>query len=657
MVKMEFSNKYIVFLFIAVIIFIALFLYIPSLFSIDDASYFLMAKSFNDSFSYRISNGYEEYKSTVFGVFQPVYYRNAMYAKYPPYYPIVAFPFYRVLGFQGLFLLNIISFAGALYFIYLIAMKLFDDRLVAARSVYLYALSTFAMEYAIGLWPHMLSVFLVMAGMYLFLSYFLPDKGSFSVLIASSALLSFSIGIRLLNLEFLVVAAMLILFVQRKIIPAIIFILSAVPSLLLQGAINSSRFGIFDPFSYGHYKNRNFSYYLLHPELSIIFIFMAFVIFLVIKKEELFSGKKLLYMSGVFSVALVFLLVVNTEFRNITFFWLYTCYCNIFDISSFHYDLAKDESGGMLFSGIVKKALIQSCPYLILSFLGFIFMLKEGVTKKRTLYTYFLFIIPILFMSSFFFHGGFAFNIRYALELIPFGIISFCWLIRDMRFGKWEITAAGLISSFFLILFYYQKVGNIFFENLILYIPLFLSAVLLLLFVYSKRSVSDKISVRFSYKLLLLISIFYSVCAAWAGDVQASRRIRLNNYSIYNSLNTHIEDNSLICMTSDKTVEILPIKALKNVRIAYIPVNDLLMYETVINSFLVRNIHSYVLSYSGDEKAIKNSFGKKYVLKKIANGDILLYEILSKKPEDKVVTAPSLYQYQSSKTPLLPEES
>src|SRR3989304_9980080 len=120
-------NKYSIILLVLLSLILGFISYIPGLFSIDDVTYFLMVRSLVKDHSLAIWNGFDEFKTVYFGIFDPVYNNNKMYGKYPPIYPLISYPFYSVFGLKGLFFINIIAFSLTILILYRLSILLFNN--------------------------------------------------------------------------------------------------------------------------------------------------------------------------------------------------------------------------------------------------------------------------------------------------------------------------------------------------------------------------------------------------------------------------------------------------------------------------------------------------------------------------------------------------
>ncbi|MDL1983384.1 MAG: hypothetical protein LWX54_04215 [Deltaproteobacteria bacterium] len=127
-------------------ILISVFTIIPGYISIDEITYHRMTKSFSESGGLEIWNGYREYPSPELET-RFIFARNGrLVSQYPYLFPVLSTPFYRILGYRGLFFINVIAFVGIVFFCYAIARKLFQDRNLALNSCFILIFATFSWE-------------------------------------------------------------------------------------------------------------------------------------------------------------------------------------------------------------------------------------------------------------------------------------------------------------------------------------------------------------------------------------------------------------------------------------------------------------------------------------------------------------------------------
>ena len=608
-------------------LFFGFYSYVPGLFSIDDVTYFLMAHSLARHHSFSIWNGYDEFKTTCFGIFEPVYYKNKMYGKYPPIYPIVAYPFYSLFGLKGLFYINIISFALTIFILYKFSNLLFNNPKLSLSVISVYSLCTFSFEYAVGLWPHMLSVFLSLSAYLSFELSFLDDIRKKSFLILSGLLTGISVGIRLQNIITAgIISLTILMFSKERLKNLFSFLLGLLPVITFIGYINHNRFGSIDPFSYGHYKGRNIKIYLDYPELLLLFVSFFLFFYLAFRFKEIILTKSRSFLKPVISIISISVLIFLLADSRWTFFnFVKNFYANLIDLSLyFNQDLIHGQRADIAYFGHIKKSILQSCPFIILCFLSPWIMKKESFDKRKLFLLSASFFLQLMFISAFFFHGGYAFNVRYGLELLPFAVILCCYTIKDIKIKQSQIILAVIFSI--LIAAQNRLLSNqvLLKQISILYLPLLLSVILIFLFFLNTRSKNS--TARYLLGLIVLLSFTYGMAMALSEDFLGSRRIRNGHKNVADELNKEIRNDSLIIMEVDKTVDIAAIKAVKKVRIAY----KSKRYTDLINFYLKKHIPVYLISNKKDKLDIEKDYGN-YNINNIPAENILLYEIVGLK--------------------------
>ena len=627
--KLILKNEYKIILLCLFFLVIGFILFVPGLFSIDEVTYFLMSHSLVKDHSFAIWNGFDEFNTTYFGIFEPVYYKKEMYGKYPPLYPVISYPFYSLFGLRGLFYINIISFIITIFILYKFTDLLFNNHHLSFLVCCVYSFCTFTFEYALGLWPHMLSVCLVISSYYLFeISSKQIDKITTSLfLFLSGFLISLSIGIRLQNIISVgIISLTILIFSKEKPISLAAFFIGNFPIFFIICYINYYRFGSIDPFSYGHYSGKNIKFFLDYPELLLLFAFFFLFFYLAFRFREIILKTSKSFLKPILGTLSILLLVILLADPKWTFFnFLKNIYANLVDLSVyFSKQSVSGQRADIVYFGHIKKALLQSCPFLILSFISPWIMKKESCEVRKIFLLSAAFFIQLMFTSSFFFHGGFAFNVRYALELLPFAVILCCYTIKDIKISKSQIVLVVILSIPFIIQnrFYSNK---LFWKQLsITYLPLLLTIILFLFFIL--KGIFKNNIVKYFFSLILLMSFAYGTVMGFTEDLFGSRNIRKEHYNMTEELNKKTSNDSLIIMEVDKTVGIIAIKGVKKVRIA----SKGKHYADLINFYLEKQIPVYLISNNEDYLLIKKDYSN-YNIKNIPSEHFLLYEILGVK--------------------------
>ncbi len=166
----------------------------------------------------------------------------------PPLYAALALPF-SALGWRGLQAMNVLAFLGTAALCFAYARRHADARAgwLAAGA---FALGGFALEYAQGMWPHMLAVFLCTAGFVL--ASRLRDGAGPAVAVAAGLVLGLAAGVRYQNVVFAAcVGAGILLLGPRRLRHGAAFAAGLALPLLASSLINHARLEIWNPVSKG----------------------------------------------------------------------------------------------------------------------------------------------------------------------------------------------------------------------------------------------------------------------------------------------------------------------------------------------------------------------------------------------------------------------
>ena len=449
----QYSGKVLVLLaFVVVHVAISVGFVAPGHFTIDEGVYDLMVRAFAATGSLEVWNGYEEFASPEL-VWPAIKLRGgALVPQYPGVFALLAAPFYWLLGYRGLFLLNALAFAAALVLCFAIAQRLFRDPVLSLNACLILALTTFAWEYSQAAWPHALSMLIVALAVYCAIVALQASDSRASTIAALAAGLTIGLGIGVrLDTVFALPAVVLpLLFVDpwrpREALAAGMGLL---PGLAALGAVNHVKFGIFSPFSYGagHLGGAAAS---MTPYLPIVTagLVLAFGAWAATRPfgGKLIEGNR---RTAAIGAALVGAAVIATPqgwalvsklaagaYQLLVDF-------RIRDLAIVEGGLSRGPGGGMVYLGSLKKALLQSCPYLVALALPLISLLRGRDVRALGV----LFLVPAGFVTVyayFAWHGGLAFNLRYLVPALPFLAILTAYAWREVAPGlgpRWLCVA------------------------------------------------------------------------------------------------------------------------------------------------------------------------------------------------------------------------
>ncbi|ODS42605.1 MAG: hypothetical protein MSIBF_04680 [Candidatus Altiarchaeales archaeon IMC4] len=521
----------------------------------DEATYLLMADAFSNG-NFEIWNGYEETPANELVIGWTTVQNGKLYGAYPMLYPVIVYPFYKIFGFIGLFIVNVVSFAIVLWLIYLLCNLLLGDKLLSSFAVVTYAFFTYAMKFSIELWPHSLSLCLVLASVFLVLRSFYANGSLFLAGLLSGT----AIGIRYTDVLFSMVLFIFIMFKFRRGLASFsagLFL----PVFLLLSA-NSYVYG--SPFGTGY---SGVSMQVVYAAIALFVLTAAFMS----KVSIRFSFLIFIALGITLSYALSLDLTMYTR----------VLYADVVDIGAF-----PEQGQGVWW---YKKSLLQSTPLFILALIAPVMMHRRKVNKDTILILVILSVIEPLFFSTRMHHGGDVLTMRYLLEATPFLAIMSCYVIRNSirleNFGRWEIfiaigTFMALVFASMLVLDPDQFIYSSIFVFRVL--PLIIAALLLITVLCGKRAAPV---------LFFLLIFAYSYCFLTAvTDLVESSGARYENMFKTAELLGGIEDNSLVMFGNSTDIMFTaPAKLEKGVRVAY------LQKGTSSLEFYKRGIHRYVV--------------------------------------------------------------
>lgn len=427
----------------------------PGCLSVDEVTYLLSARSLAGGSGVEVWNGYEEFPSPELAPGWLKVVDGRLVSQYPDFFLFLALPAYRALGFRGLFLVNGLAFAGVLALTWALARRLFGVH-TALLALGLLGLSTFAFEYATGAWPHMTSALFVLAALALVerASYGTSPRRATLAALGAGLLIGFGVGIRL-DVVFAggALAAALLLLRPARVREAAALALGALPPLLPLALLNGRKFGIVSPFTYGP------SYGIatgIGPHLPVAAAgLVAFGVLFAATRRPL-SGdrsRRRVVIGAGFALALAVLVTPALRAaleQLIRGGWELVVDLRIRPLDRLEPALRRGPDGGFVYFGSLKKALLQSCPWLLLAALPVVAAARREVPRRPVLI---LAAVPaaLIGLYSFFaWDGGLALNQRYFVPALPMLAILAATGLRSLlaRTGARapELLLAGALS-------------------------------------------------------------------------------------------------------------------------------------------------------------------------------------------------------------------
>ncbi len=419
----------------------------------------------------------------------------------PPLYAPIALPF-SIAGWRGLAFLNTLSFLLSALVIYLFVRRFTAEPSTRWIAVVLFVFGGFALEYAQGVWPHMLSILLCTTAVYV--AGFVWEGETSKYAAMAGFLIGIACGIREQNI-FIggCLGFTFLIYGSKKMVSAGLYALGVSIPLVVSSTINYFRLGIWFP------TPKAFAYATLVSDSA--------------------QARSWIEPFKVFWVKIV-------DFSAYVFFQ---------DTSQFVDYSREPSTGAYLVGGVVKKALLQSSPWIALALFVAVtaWFVKNGTNAgiKRNIRALSILVLPTLaiFGMAGFRTDGLSFNQRYLHELVPIVAILLALCLDGLSLSVIRISVgfltAGLVFAAALII-----PSRDVLHLATLRLPLLFGLVLIVGWIYRKRENSKRI-LAFGLGLCLGWSLSMQII-----DIVASRSIRSRNAVILDSLAQVIPNHSAL---------------------------------------------------------------------------------------------------------------
>ncbi|MCH8998747.1 MAG: hypothetical protein IID48_10905, partial [Proteobacteria bacterium] len=241
--------------------------------------------------------------------------------------------------------------------------------------------------------------------------------------------------------------------------------LGTVPGLAVLAATNDAKFGVFSAFAYspnasgGAVDPRS---YLTVALVGLAFLAVAWVISRHRGSVNARLGRWLPW-AGLAALTGIVLFVPTLQsfvYRMADGLFQLLVDLRVRDLDYAHGGLTRGPGGGLIYIGGLKKALLQSCPYLVMLAVPMAMLVrgtKDGLSLGALLLT------PAAFVAAygyFAWDGGQSLNLRYFTPMLPFTSVlaAFAWreITRDLPASRRRLAivagaAAGALYGAFVI--------------------------------------------------------------------------------------------------------------------------------------------------------------------------------------------------------------
>lgn len=527
--------------------------------SVDECTYQLMARG---AVAGTLSawNGYEEFPSVELAFVTLKRRAGALYPIPPSLYAGLAWPFYRALGFAGLFWMNALAFVAVLALTGWLAQRLFGDRRLSLGAVLILGLATYFWEYSQAVWPHALGTLAVLGGVAAGWSALTAgsERRAFAAAALAGGVLGLGIGVRL-DVAFAVpCVAIPFGFVPRTRARAVLGLaLGLLPGLALLAFMNRLKFDDVWPFSYG--PNRaaagDWTGYLPVAALGLVPVCAAMLAQRPAAVGWLRAHTRLALSA---TAVAVLLLLALPEVRALLLRLARGTSALLFDLRPLHLNaarpaLSRTDDGAYVYFGHLKKAWLQSLPYLGLLLLPLCAALRGHAERGRLAL---LALVPAAYLAAFAafsWDGGMSLNLRYLTPALPSVAVLSAWALRELWPGGAGPAAwLGAVASVavFGALSLTRGPDPASHEVSVLDAPLALAAALTLAVAWLvARGPAAGASLRAGVRGLTAAALVWAGLVAFFYDYPAVRWLRGYNADLSRLAGEVVEDDSILFTT------------------------------------------------------------------------------------------------------------
>ncbi len=554
---------------------------VPGYLNVDEGIYHWMVRTYSTRGTLELWNGWADAPAREFGHRFLKVHDGKLFPQYPYLFAVLACPFYRLAGLSGLFLLNSAAFVGVVLLCFAAARRIFQDVNLALDACFILILATFAWEYSQAAWPHSTALLFGMGSFYLVACSYCAGSHStageqtaarclgsdvtegeyrnelespstdstiakrmsdHSARRSSSAIVwrkaweqylpalgggivaGFAPGVRLDQfLMFPCLVAPFLFSRPWRPVEGFLVLLGAIPGVLVLAATNLAKFGVFDPFLYGVDPAAPSA-----PSFSIIVGALALLFVVWLLTRQRFDGFVRTHRIHIYAVAAATCLIVIFLAPHVLSpleQMVKNLYVSVLDIRALDPNVAvsgihRTESGGVVSGGGLRKALLQSMPFLVILLFPIVNIVR-GSEDAPVLAM--LLLVPITcvgYYSYSFFElmgGGLSLNLRYYVMCLPFVSILTAYALRELDRScpastGTMLAAAIIAASIFFLFRFYLAVPLTQMELVVLVVPLALAGSLLALLAANKAMDIKRVS-----QLRKPLWAVVTVAIVWAG--------------------------------------------------------------------------------------------------------------------------------------------
>jgi hypothetical protein len=509
----------------------AAFWAVPGVFSVDGLTYQAMIDAFARNASLFVENGYDYHPSPALTLELLVVSDDRLAPQYPGGWGILAAPAYLAGGLRGVILINAVASALTLPMIWLAAQALFGDRRIAGTAAVIYALATFAVDYALGVWPHGVVTFLVTAGFAAVATGWRGTAGQeLRGLLVCGLAIGLAINIRVdAILAVAGIGAWAMGVARRPYLGAAMLVLGLLPGLAAAAAINYAKFGSLSPITYG--RSGGATSIGHYAQFLPIVAPAGFAVLALGSKRVRAAVFRPPALAVVLAGILVAILLVS-PLRAIALRIAQGFYVLMIDFQAHPIPgrgLSVMDDGTIRMFGLSKKALLQSLPYAA-SVIVLLPRLIRGPDRAALALcaVFILFFIAPFAISTW--HGGSGNNMRYFLNFVPVLSILSAVALRDianvpgLRPAFAAIAEIALLSVVFAYVAWRGFSLGFAFENTLPTAIELGIAILAVVFLISRSGV--RAAAASALRGLVVLGLITAFVSAWLFDLQINQNER-----------------------------------------------------------------------------------------------------------------------------------
>jgi len=524
--------------------------------NVDECTYHLTARGAAQG-TLAFWNGYEEFPTRELAWVTVVPHAGELYPVTPPFYAAIAWPFYAALGISGLFWLNALAGLAVLWLTGRFAQQLFGDAQLSLTAVLVLAVATYFWEYSQGIWPHVVATLAVLAaacaGWHA-----LRAEGEAAAWRASALAgiaLGLGMGVRLDVALAAPAVALPFLFVAGRRRLAILGVaLGCLPLLALLAFINHLKFGIASPLSYGPRVSEagEWTRYLPVAALGLSVVLAGWAL-----QRPALVARLRAHRTSVSALLLAGLVagIAVPEVRELLVRLLRGVATLLVDLRALRGDivrpaLSRSAGDGLVYFGHLKKAWLQSLPYLVVLIVPLAAALRGHADRGRLAL---LALMPAAYLAAFGYFawdGGMSLNLRYLTPALPAVAILTAWTLRAIEIRRRPVAlgvGAWTAAALFWWLSRTRSASPDAMELFVLDLPLVLAGCTALAALWRENAGSDRASSVLG--ALTAAGLAWAALVAFAYDYPAARRLRGYNADLSQIAGEQLRHDSILFTT------------------------------------------------------------------------------------------------------------